>query len=137
MPESTVVAIGTAITGNVDMAATTPARCAAPPAATITTFRPRETAVEAYSCVRAGDRCAEVTSISYGTPNFSSIFADSLITGKSVSEPMMIPTSGLPPCFDPSRVLTRDGSKQRSEEHTSELQSRQYLVCRLLLDKKK
>src|ERR1035437_6502234 len=25
----------------------------------------------------------------------------------------------------------------RSEEHTSELQSRQYLVCRLLLDKKK
>src|SRR3712207_7668351 len=26
-------------------------------------------------------------------------------------------------------------SRQRSEEHTSELQSRQYLVCRLLLDK--
>src|SRR3712207_573865 len=29
------------------------------------------------------------------------------------------------------------GSKLRSEEHTSELQSRQYLVCRLLLEKKK
>src|SRR3712207_8564554 len=28
-------------------------------------------------------------------------------------------------------------SEQRSEEHTSELQSRQYLVCRLLLEKKK
>src|SRR3712207_7540302 len=27
--------------------------------------------------------------------------------------------------------------RPRSEEHTSELQSRQYLVCRLLLDKKK
>src|SRR3712207_8557344 len=27
--------------------------------------------------------------------------------------------------------------KLRSEEHTSELQSRQYLVCRLLLEKKK
>src|SRR3712207_9282764 len=27
-------------------------------------------------------------------------------------------------------------SKARSEEHTSELQSRQYLVCRLLLEKK-
>src|SRR3712207_7699869 len=26
--------------------------------------------------------------------------------------------------------------KRRSEEHTSELQSRQYLVCRLLLEKK-
>src|SRR5438445_3699508 len=29
------------------------------------------------------------------------------------------------------------GKIQRSEEHTSELQSRQYLVCRLLLEKKK
>src|SRR3712207_8366796 len=28
-------------------------------------------------------------------------------------------------------------SRERSEEHTSELQSRQYLVCRLLLEKKK
>src|SRR3712207_7326960 len=28
-------------------------------------------------------------------------------------------------------------SAMRSEEHTSELQSRQYLVCRLLLEKKK
>src|SRR3712207_8835212 len=28
------------------------------------------------------------------------------------------------------------GSSARSEEHTSELQSRQYLVCRLLLEKK-
>src|SRR3712207_7817996 len=30
-----------------------------------------------------------------------------------------------------------DGRMDRSEEHTSELQSRQYLVCRLLLEKKK
>src|SRR3712207_8133111 len=29
-----------------------------------------------------------------------------------------------------------DGDAARSEEHTSELQSRQYLVCRLLLEKK-
>src|SRR3712207_7846420 len=29
------------------------------------------------------------------------------------------------------------GVGERSEEHTSELQSRQYLVCRLLLEKKK
>src|SRR3712207_8789618 len=29
------------------------------------------------------------------------------------------------------------GDQDRSEEHTSELQSRQYLVCRLLLEKKK
>src|SRR3712207_6946619 len=31
----------------------------------------------------------------------------------------------------------RKPSNGRSEEHTSELQSRQYLVCRLLLEKKK
>src|SRR3712207_8202064 len=30
-----------------------------------------------------------------------------------------------------------DAVEGRSEEHTSELQSRQYLVCRLLLEKKK
>src|SRR5438445_9954462 len=31
---------------------------------------------------------------------------------------------------------SRDRGAARSEEHTSELQSRQYLVCRLLLEKK-
>src|SRR3712207_7121579 len=35
----------------------------------------------------------------------------------------------------PRRRGTSTG-KHRSEEHTSELQSRQYLVCRLLLEKK-
>src|SRR3712207_8378306 len=33
--------------------------------------------------------------------------------------------------------LTTEDYYTRSEEHTSELQSRQYLVCRLLLEKKK
>src|SRR3712207_8110319 len=41
---------------------------------------------------------------------------------------------------DPWRVLVSEVMLQqipvRSEEHTSELQSRQYLVCRLLLDNK-
>src|SRR3712207_8536319 len=41
----------------------------------------------------------------------------------------------------PVTVFLVDGIKLqgeiRSEEHTSELQSRQYLVCRLLLEKKK
>src|SRR5215203_2663656 len=39
------------------------------------------------------------------------------------------------------RLVATNGAKLvsvlRSEEHTSELQSRQYLVCRLLLEKKK
>src|SRR3712207_8173286 len=40
----------------------------------------------------------------------------------------------------PGRVpagTTAELGHHRSEEHTSELQSRQYLVCRLLLEKKK
>src|SRR3712207_6851842 len=36
---------------------------------------------------------------------------------------------------DAAHVLV--GEEVRSEEHTSELQSRRYLVCRLLLEKKK
>src|SRR5476651_2779624 len=48
--------------------------------------------------------------------------------------------------FRPCRARPRSGAARRgrrhepttrSEEHTSELQSRQYLVCRLLLEKKK
>src|SRR3712207_8663863 len=41
--------------------------------------------------------------------------------------------------LDAHRVAAaaEEGHQQRSEEHTSELQSRQYLVCRLLLEKKK
>src|SRR3712207_7800443 len=41
-------------------------------------------------------------------------------------------------CFIPDGDYRRFiRKKARSEEHTSELQSRQYLVCRLLLEKKK
>src|SRR3712207_7736864 len=38
---------------------------------------------------------------------------------------------------DGSDLTVRGHDFARSEEHTSELQSRQYLVCRLLLEKKK
>src|SRR3712207_8976465 len=45
----------------------------------------------------------------------------------------------LTPKKSPGRTRKVDERKpnSRSEEHTSELQSRQYLVCRLLLEKKK
>src|SRR3712207_8523182 len=36
-----------------------------------------------------------------------------------------------------STASNTSSKPRRSEEHTSELQSRQYLVCRLLLEKKK
>src|SRR3712207_8704693 len=41
------------------------------------------------------------------------------------------------PAAGGGRGGARLGAADRSEEHTSELQSRQYLVCRLLLEKKK
>src|SRR3712207_8219511 len=44
---------------------------------------------------------------------------------------------GGPDCLAGRRALLDRGISGRSEEHTSELQSRQYLVCRLLLEKKK
>src|SRR5690606_41284221 len=43
------------------------------------------------------------------------------------------PPLPLPRCLNPSTA----SRIQRSEEHTSELQSRENLVCRLLLEKKK
>src|SRR3712207_8571113 len=50
---------------------------------------------------------------------------------------------GSPRCFASGRsrggiwLSSASLEQLRSEEHTSELQSRQYLVCRLLLEKKK
>src|SRR3712207_8670596 len=61
-----------------------------------------------------------------------------VLKGQNVEE--IAPAPGTP--FDPSRheaLMQQDAPQYagRSEEHTSELQSRQYLVCRLLLEKKK
>src|SRR5438445_6133641 len=61
------------------------------------------------------------------------------------SLPVRVPATSRLSMFIPNRVnrnpiLPRPRmrrSRKRSEEHTSELQSRQYLVCRLLLEKKK
>src|SRR3712207_8945666 len=45
--------------------------------------------------------------------------------------------SGAEPLRSLSVKVSARMRRTRSEEHTSELQSRQYLVCRLLLEKKK
>src|SRR5690606_40174148 len=49
---------------------------------------------------------------------------------------LLVVESGTPG-FSRGRNLAKLGLKARSEEHTSELQSRENLVCRLLLEKKK
>src|SRR3712207_7797594 len=44
---------------------------------------------------------------------------------------------GIADAVTQDKALAKGLNTFRSEEHTSELQSRQYLVCRLLLEKKK
>src|SRR5690349_25151911 len=56
---------------------------------------------------------------------YTTLFRSVFGTGKNVP-PMPI-----------ARVILASRSRRRSEEHTSELQSRRDLVCRLLLEKKK
>src|SRR3712207_8012135 len=53
----------------------------------------------------------------------------------TVSPGIVSPSCGPTTCTMPWSASPREC--RRSEEHTSELQSRQYLVCRLLLEKKK
>src|SRR3712207_9164818 len=47
---------------------------------------------------------------------------------------LLLPTT-LTPFTPTASTYLADTGRSRSEEHTSELQSRQYLVCRLLLEK--
>src|SRR3712207_7752077 len=61
---------------------------------------------------------------------------DQRSSGRTVNSPhrtvcSTAPTISVTAGCQPAKAATR------SEEHTSELQSRQYLVCRLLLEKKK
>src|SRR5947209_11457418 len=56
-----------------------------------------------------------------------------LNTPDAPSAPAISPSSNL---ISPQPSPSPATSFPRSEEHTSELQSRQYLVCRLLLEKK-
>src|SRR5947209_13540949 len=53
-----------------------------------------------------------------------------------IAQPPTLKSNPRPPSASEVIVGARSGD-DRSEEHTSELQSRQYLVCRLLLEKKK
>src|SRR3712207_8890886 len=72
------------------------------------------------------------------TTLFRSVIIESLTLPPAHPQPGETPDVPSQMQYAPSRrhPVTRRRSA-RSEEHTSELQSRQYLVCRLLLEKKK
>src|SRR3712207_8299459 len=88
-------------------------------------------------------------------PPRSTLFPYTTLFRSGGAVPLVVPHLGQPPLdrlalgdlpevgvgdlvlrLDPGLGLGRVVVLQRSEEHTSELQSRQYLVCRLLLEKK-
>src|SRR3712207_9545200 len=73
---------------------------------------------------------------------YTTLFRSRLAAG--AGPPVPRPAPARPVRRDPTTAararaghLPNRGVPDRSEEHTSELQSRQYLVCRLLLEKKK
>src|SRR5215203_6249645 len=98
---------------------------------------------------------AHLSDIHCGDPNFVPSLMDRAIAEINELEPDIVICSGDLTTFgfkaeylqareyldklhsDRLVVIPGNHDSRRSEEHTSELQSRQYLVCRLLLDKKK
>src|SRR2546422_7655921 len=68
------------------------------------------------------------------TTLFRSVLGSGLgFLAEEVANPIRVPYHTIPGFPEPGVA----GHKGRSEEHTSELQSRLHLVCRLLLEKKK
>src|SRR3712207_9245466 len=75
-------------------------------------------------------------------PPRSTLFPYTTLFRSSAAPQLVEPKRVAHPAHDaavsPAREVCDSGAQdRRSEEHTSELQSRQYLVCRLLLEKKK
>src|SRR5437762_11311281 len=61
---------------------------------------------------------------------YTTLFRSSLSARRAAARARLVRVRG-------ARLLHRHPARRRSEEHTSELQSPMYLVCRLLLEKKK
>src|SRR3712207_7705085 len=68
---------------------------------------------------------------------YTTLFRSSKSASTSVPRCPTGPKSSRAATCRPVAIGARHPMATRSEEHTSELQSRQYLVCRLLLEKKK
>src|SRR5947209_11460925 len=91
--------------------------------------------VDAGGFTRAGERVHRTQStVSQQIKRLEDDVGQPLLnrTGKDVT-----PTEAGERLLSYARRLLALAEEARSEEHTSELQSRQYLVCRLLLEKKK
>src|SRR3989441_13273275 len=85
------------------------------------------------------EKAVFVTAYDFPTATFADrAGVDMILVGDSAAMTMLGLPSTLQIGLDAMLVFIRCGiTHQRSEEHTSELQSLAYLVCRLLLEKKK
>src|SRR5258707_10173958 len=76
--------------------------------------------------------CSVKVSMKYEPPRGSTV----LVTPLSLAMTCCV-RRAIRAAFSVGKARASSSAFVRSEEHTSELQSRQYLVCRLLLEKKK
>ena len=102
-PWSAADSIGTPRTGATVCAATTPARCAAPPAAAMKTSVPAAAQAFTYCSSSVGVRCAESTRHSCETPKRFSVSSAERITSQSDLLPITTATSGAISARRPSR----------------------------------
>src|SRR3712207_6849123 len=65
---------------------------------------------------------------------YTTLFRSAVLAGDNEIDQLEVELDRM--CVD-VLALRQPAARDRSEEHTSELQSRQYLVCRLLLEKNK
>src|SRR6185437_12097588 len=114
--------MGTPITGNVECAATTPARCAAAPAPIMNTFTPRPGASRTRRITRSGERWADATVISQVMPNSFNTSPAADIVGASESDPISIRTLGIhtPRCLRGLRGLHGFGADVSAILHAVE-----------------
>src|SRR2546425_4006277 len=97
------------------------------------------TCTDAVAGLTVTDATGTVATVIAAVPLFPSLVAVSVAaptaTPVACPAPFTVATAGL--LLDHVTVRPPSGLPKRSEEHTSELQSLAYLVCRLLLEKKK
>src|SRR3712207_8156088 len=96
---------------------------------------PRSTLFPYTTLFRSARRLTEISEAR--TPSANGIEEARAAVYDLVGRYRALPRLGAPPVSPEERPAEAMQWLARSEEHTSELQSRQYLVCRLLLEKKK
>src|SRR3712207_6861624 len=93
---------------------------------------PRSTLFPYTTLFRSSVEDSDLSLIATAEITLAGSLADEILD----EEDLPIRLAGLSHCFRTEAGSHGRASRGRSEEHTSELQSRQYLVCRLLLEKK-